>query len=366
MERIDNKYISNAIDELVGSLGIKESVPIEIIREPFCNGKVKESIEDMANYLDLPITVNLQYVPSTYQPRNIEGGNIGARFESSSLVETDSARRGIQGITAQVSIPSYLPFYGTPELQGFPISVKISDNCQKYPETFLALMAHELCHVLLHSLWHREKNNEIYTDLAAMILGFSEVMNIGRKVVETQNHGIFSQTFTTTYGYLSDKQFYFASDRIERILQDRRTSWNDSKGRTIQRLAACKNQLHLYRKTLCKLNKFIEYLDKNPERKIRKEDVAKVIEIHGPNYIERFASILSNNEKKLKGVEFLYSDQFEHPYHYTTQRLDSLRMFCENLNAFVSSFTSQSALLKNDVAILGRCIGLFGRLRANR
>jgi len=117
---------------------------------------------------------------------------------------------------------------------------------------------------------------------------------------------------------------------------------------------------------LCRLNKFIEYLDKNPERKIRREDVPKVIEVHGPNYIEGFASILRNNEKKLKEVEFLYSDQFEHPYHYTTQRLDSLRMFCENLNALVSDFTGESDLLRSDAAILGRCIGFLGRLKANR
>lgn len=54
MNRVDNKYISNAVDELVGSLGIKESIPIEAIHEPFYSGKVKESIEAMANYLGYP------------------------------------------------------------------------------------------------------------------------------------------------------------------------------------------------------------------------------------------------------------------------------------------------------------------------
>ena len=365
LNRVDNKYVSNAVDELVGSLGIKESIPRDTIREPFCSGQVKQSIETMANYLGLPIVVNLQYVPATYQPGNIEGGNTSARFESSSLVETDSAGRGIEGITAQVSIPSHLPFYGTPELQGFPIGVKVSDNCREHPETFMALMAHELSHVLLHSIWHKEKNNEIYTDLAAMILGFSEVVRIGRKVIETQYYSTFSETSTTTYGYLSDKQFYFALDRVKRVLRDKATSWNDSKGRTVRELAACRKQLHQYRNMLCRLNKFIEHLDKNPDRKIRKEDVPKVIEFHGPNYFERLASILRKNEKRLNEVEFLYSDQFEHSYHYTTRRLDSLQMFCENLSALVSSCKSESDLLESDVAILGRCIGFWGRLKTN-
>jgi hypothetical protein len=366
LNKVDNKYIGIAVDELVGSLGIKDSIPIETIHRPFCNGKVRESIEAMANYLGLPIAVNLQYVPATYQPIDTKGGHTSARFESSSLVETDSAGRGIEGITAQVSIPSDLPLYGTPKLQGFRISVKVSDNCRKHAETFMALMAHELSHVLLHSIWHTQKDNEIYTDLTAMILGFSDIIRIGRKVVETQYYSTFSQTSTTTYGYLSDKQFDFALDRVKRILRDKATLWSDLNGRAIRELAACREQLYLYRKMLSRLNKFIEHLDRNPERKIRRDDVPKVVEIHGPNYIQGFTSILRSNEKKLKEVQCAYSDQFEYSCHYTTRKLDSLRTFCENLNSLATSFAHESDLLKCDVAILGRCIGFWGRLKANR
>ena len=351
MDRIDNKYISDAIDELVGFFGIKESIPNETVLRPLRNDKTKECIEKIADYLGLPIAINL---------------TISNEFESRDLVTTDHAGRATAGITAQVSIPSQLPFYGTSALQGFPIQVKVSGDYQRHSETFVAIMAHELSHVLLHSLWHEEKNNEIYTDLAAMILGFSEVINIGRKVVETENYGTFSQTSTATYGYLSDKQFLFALNGIKKILQDRTTSWNDLKGKTLKKLATYEKQLHLYRKRLYELNKFIKYLDKNPKRKIRKEDVPKVVEVHDPNYIERFASVLRNNEKKLKEVESLYSDRFKHSHHYTTQRLDSLRMFCENLTALVSDLISESDLLRGDVAILRRCFSFFERLKVNR
>ena len=178
---IDNKYISNAIDELINVLGIKERIPLEIIRKPFHAGNIKGCIENIANYLGLPIIVNLSYVPAGYQQRNSGNG-----FESSALATTDHTSRGVKGITAQVSIPSYLPLYGTSGLQGFPISVKISDNCRRYPQTFVAVMAHELSHIVLHSLRHKEKDNEFYTDLTAMILGFSNVMRNGRKVIETR------------------------------------------------------------------------------------------------------------------------------------------------------------------------------------
>ena len=352
MERVDNKYISNAIDDLAGFLGIKEDIPTESVLKPLRNGKTKECIEKIANYLGLPIAVNLI---------------IGERFESRDLVATDDTGRAAEGITAQVSIPSDLPFYSSSALQGFPIQVKVGGNCRRYPYAFVAIMAHELSHIVLHSLWHREKNNEIYTDLAAMLLGFAVVMRMGRYAVETTQIGLGrEQTTTTRFGYLADEQFEFAFSRVNAILKTSSTAFNTVRTRITQTLISYKKQLDLYRKMFYEFNKLIEYLDKNPEKKIRKEDVPKVIEIHGPNYIERFASILRNNEKKLKEVESLYSDRFKHPHHYTTQRLDSLRMFYENLNALVSDFTSESDLLSDDVAILRRCFSFFDRLKVNR
>jgi len=349
MEGISNEYIKNAIDELVDSLGIKEDIPIESVVRPLRNGKTKECIENIANYLGLPITVNL---------------TISDRFETRALAATSSAGQGVQGITAQVSIPSNLPFYGTPSVHNIPVQVQVSGGYQQSAHTFVAIMAHELSHLVLHSLWHREKNNEVYTDLAAMILGFSDVINSGRRVVKTQYYDTFSQTSTMTYGYLADEQFNFALNYVMRILKDKRSRWEDTKQQTIQTLAAYKKQVHLYRKTLYELNKLIEYLDrKATTRKIRKEDVPKVVGIHSPGYLERFSSVLTNNERKLKEVESLYSERFQSPHqHYTTHRLDSLRIFYENLNALVSSVTSEFNLLKDDVAVLRRCVGFWGRL----
>jgi len=57
--KLDNQYVSNAIDELISVLGIKERIPLETIRKPFHAGNIKECIENIANYLGLPIVVNL-------------------------------------------------------------------------------------------------------------------------------------------------------------------------------------------------------------------------------------------------------------------------------------------------------------------
>ncbi len=98
--------------------------------------------------LGLPIRITLSYVSKEFRLGNTEG------FRSSGLSRTDWTGRGVDGITAQVSIPDYLPLYGSVALAGYPISVRVSENCLERPETFLAIMAHELSHVLLRSLCH--------------------------------------------------------------------------------------------------------------------------------------------------------------------------------------------------------------------
>lgn len=353
LERVDNKYINNAIDELVGVLGIKENIPTESVLRYLRDGKTKECIEKIANHLGLPITVNLI---------------ISESFDSRDLVTTNDAGQAAEGITAQVSIPSDLPFYGSSALQGFPIQVKVSGDCRRYPHAFIATVAHELSHIVLHSLWHREKSNEIYTDLTAMLLGFALVMRKGRYAVETTQIGIaWEQTTTTRFGYLADDQFRFAFRRVNAILKTNRTAFNTVRERITQTLITYKKQLNLYRKMFHEFNKLIEYLDKNPSKKIRKEDVLKVVEVHSLNYAGRFVSVLRSNEKKLREVEMLHSGWFKHPqHHYSTQRLDSLRVFHDDLHGLLSSLTDECDLLKNDVAILRRCFSFVDRLKVSR
>jgi len=353
LERVDNKYISNAIDELIGFLGIKEDIPAESVLKPLRNGKTEECVEKIANHLGLPIAVNLI---------------ISDSFDSRDLVTTNDSGQAAEGITAQVSLPDSLPFYGSSEMQGFPIQVKVSGDCRRYPHAFIATMAHELSHIVLHSLWHKEKNNEIYTDLAAMILGFALVMRMGRYAVETTQIGLgWEQTTTTRFGYLADNQFKSACGRINAILKTNRTAFNTIRIKITRALAAYKKQLDLYRKLFCEFNNLIEYLDKNPTRKIRKKDAPKIVEIHSLNYGERFISVLRSNEKKLREVEMLHSGWFKYPqHHYSTQRLDSLRVFHDDLHGLLSSLTDECDLLKNDVAILRRCFSFVDRLKVSR
>jgi hypothetical protein len=185
---IKNDYIEKAVMELVSVFGTKEFVDQKKIISLIKSKKLREAMKEIASYLALPIDVNVTYVPKGYRPSVNEG------FQTTHLVQTDSRGRGTSGITAQVLIPSNLPLFGTPAMNGFPISVRLSEDCAENPVTLIAVMAHELAHILLYSLLHKEKNNEFYTDLTAMMLGFANVMRTGRKVVK--------QTSSTKFGFL--------------------------------------------------------------------------------------------------------------------------------------------------------------------
>ncbi|MFA6554275.1 MAG: hypothetical protein WCS89_02090 [Candidatus Paceibacterota bacterium] len=242
MEEVDNKYIENAINHLSSTIGVKEFVDHQKIISLILSKKIKEAIKEIAGYLGLPIEVNLSYVPKGYSPNTNDG------FRSTHLVKTDWRGRGTGGITAQVSIPANLPFYGTSSMINFPISIRLSENCIENPSTLITVMAHELSHIVLYSLLHKEKDNEFYTDITAMMLGFADIMMVGRKVVKTfiDHEYLSSQTTTqtTTYGYLSDDNFSFAYGYIKNILSIHK----DNKVKLLKKIAELNKTLYKQKK----------------------------------------------------------------------------------------------------------------------
>lgn len=222
-------------------------------------------------------------------------------------------------------------------------------------------MAHELSHILLHSLLHREKDNEFYTDLTAMILGFSDVVRNGRKVVETREYSHSKETLTTTYGYLSDEHFNFAFKKIGGILS-KHTEFKATLGR---KLITSKQKLSFYRAELFKFNKFVEYLDKNQSKKIRGEDGAKIVTFHQLEYVERFTVVIKSNEEKLKEINGFY----EGLIHYTPNtptRLNSLQKFDEEIDILISDIKREFDLLHDNVNTLRKYVGFFYKRKIDR
>jgi hypothetical protein len=208
-DEVSNKYVSEALHDLINLFGVKKQLTAKDFCKPFGRGgDVQKCIEQVAAQLGLPVKINVSYIPSAYDPA------AKANFNSRHVVNTDPAGSGTQGIIAEVAIPNSLPMHGSQSLRGFPINVRIKEQCTSSSATFITVMAHELSHVVLYSLRHPKKDNEFCTDLTAMLLGFAKIMKEGRKEEERWvEHGMLSRTHhtrTTRYGYPSDSNFDFA------------------------------------------------------------------------------------------------------------------------------------------------------------
>ena len=104
------EYIDEAIESLVPVFGIKEPFPVKQLINAH---NTRGCIQKIALCLGLPIEVRLISVPNNYTQSNSN------RFQSDSLVNTDSSGKGTQSITAQVEVPASLPLFGSVELRNY-------------------------------------------------------------------------------------------------------------------------------------------------------------------------------------------------------------------------------------------------------
>jgi len=354
---INNNYIEEALTELIPILGTREPIDHEKIISLIYSKEIKKAIKAIALILGLPVEVNISYVSKGYRPTVNDG------FQSTHLVKTDWRGRGTSNIIAQVSIPSNLPLYGTSGMSNFPINVRLSENCVEYPATLISVMAHELSHVVLYSMWHKEKENEFYTDLTAMILGFSNIMRTGRKVTETStsiDRGILSNTTTThtettTYGYLSDENFDFAFNKIENVLNKHKSA----KKKRFKTIKQFQKRVNKTKKCSLYFVKYLEYLDKNLNKEITQEDGYKIGVFHQSGYADNFKSVLQENEiilkKFLKFVKNLKS--------YTEQNIKIMEQYEAQSKSASEELTKEYFLIQKDINILKKYVSFFYRLK---
>jgi len=347
-DRIDKEYIGNAVDQLVGSLGVKEDANYSEFETLLSAKEIRKCIKAIASQLGLPIEINLSFGPPDYAPGE-------SYFGSRDVVATDCRGRGTAHITAQVSIPNDLPLYGNPKLANFPIDVKVSQDCNEQPETFVAVMAHELSHILLYSLMHPQKLNEWYTDLTAMVLGFSNIMEKGRKVTKVTTTSMGTETQTSTFGYLSDEHFDFARDKMNSILQERRAI----KEKFCDDIAEFRRQCAHSKKILLLFTRFLEYLDKHRDRTIREADAPKIITFHQAEYAHALEVAIKATEEFLT----VTTNSIEPLVHYTDYAVALIRLYENQMKVLRPSLGQKRAILNGDVKILRRYVSLWFRIK---
>ena len=348
-EGLSNDDISNALAELITCLGVKEDMPFDDLRALLRKKDTEGCVQEVATRLGLPIRISLSYVPKDFRPDNTDG------FRSSALARTDWTGRGIEGITAQVSIPEHLPMFGTAGLQGYPIRVRVSENCHAHPDTFLAMMAHELSHVLLASLWSPHKDSELHTDLVPILLGFRDVVRRGRKTIESTTSGNTTTTRTTTYGYLTDRQFDFACRHVTGILERHQRD----KKRLTEVVEQVQRKLKKADQSLATFRDYFKYLDKHPPEKMRKEHAQRVVHLHAQDYSRDWESRITTVRKTQHAAELFVRSL----NHYTSSALEGLKAHTRVLELASDDLSQVKGAITKDTKIFRRYVGVIYRLR---
>jgi len=348
---LSNDYISNAIDELAACLGVKEESPCHDLLALLRKKETQACVQQIASRLGLPVRIVLSYMPKDFRPGDAN------KFCTSALSRTDWTGRGIGGIAAQVAIPAILPMYGTSSLEGYPIRVRVSENCLERPATFIAVMAHELSHVLLGSLIHPQKDNDLYADLVPLLQGFRDIIMTGRKTVESKRSGDSITECTTTYGYLTDSQFRFACDRIRGIIEVHRRH----RKRLLKQVALVRRKLAKATQRLARYHDYLQYLDAHPSDRMKTEDACKIVQFHALDYTREWDLAITQGTTTLTPIETFARDPGS---LYTPSSLKQLTEYSRRLDSVSEHLDHVVRAISEDLRVARRHVCLFYRLRS--
>jgi hypothetical protein len=348
-DRLSDDDISKALAELITCFGVREDRPLDDLVALLRKKDTEGCVQAIATRLGLPIRINLSFVPKDFRPGSTD------KFYSSALSRTDWTGRGIEGIVAQVSIPQNLPMFGTTGLQHYPIRVRVSENCHAYPATFVAIMAHELSHVLLASLRHPQKDSELHTDLVPILLGFRGIVRRGRRTIESTTNVITTTTRTTTYGYLTDSHFEFACRHVTGILK----CHQGDKKHLIDIVKQVQRKLKKAERRLATFRDYYKYLDRQPPDKMREEHAQRLVQLHTRDYSREWEIRITAVTKSLAGAESFV----RHLSHYTSGAVDHLKTHTRSLELASDDLSQVTEVITEDISILHRYVDLIHKLR---
>ena len=348
IDQLTNDDVQIALNELIPCLGVKEKVNISNLLEYLNKKDISGCVSGLAGIFNLPIQVNLSLVSTTYRSDNTD------YFQTSSLAKTDWTGHGIESITAQVIIPQNLPLFGTHDFQNYPIQIRVSENCYLHPYTFLAIMAHELSHILLASIGYTKKDNELHTDLVPIISGLGETIEKGRKIVESTTNGSQTITRTTTYGYLPDMQFDYACAYVKILLKGYYTEKRDLQkliNLVLKKMKIAEHNLEVF-------ISYFSFLDKHLVTKMKKEHTDRIIQLHTHDYAPDWKEQINHFQENCKAAEYFIKNL----NHFTDRTIELLNTHKEKLQTTSGALDTLNTDISQDNKILGKYIGITHKI----
>ncbi len=330
--------VQEGIDQLDAFFGVREPIAANFLIRLHGAGQLESLVAAIAKEMRLPVDFKVSVVSKD------------TRFRSHSLARTDHSGRGIEGIEAQVVIPSNLPLFGSAQLDRYPINVLVPPAFRTAkPETAITILAHELSHVLLHSLRHPERDSEVFTDLVPLVLGFAEIVQRGRRVISETHQGGATHTTTTTYGYLSDGDFSFAVARVDSLL----SAHQKTKRALVEDVSSLRVAANRADAVLTHFGRLKQRLDTRPGR-VRTADAARIVTVHAPDYTAEIEGAIRSAVDFAAKAESFLETFTQYPKHTLTELREHKRLCANAASRLDRAFLP----LREDVSLLARNCGV--------
>lgn len=334
--------ILDYINELDSFFGVRDPVPTGPLFDFHRRSEMKELVDAIAAHMNIRARFQISVASKD------------VRFRSHHLVVTDDDGRGVDGIEAQVAIPSNLPLYGSSELATCSINIVMSLG---FPKTgtynAITILAHELSHVLLHSLRHPYRESEVFTDLVPIALGFGEIVKHGRKTSVTEEDGTGTHVRTNTYGYLSDADFSKVMKQVVFLRDSRqeRVRYLIENIEQIESMAADTERI---------LGRFAELKQELDTRRgrVRKEDVELIVAMHSADFTSTIETVAHGAKGKASDAK-----TFLKTMSNSKLARDELKMREKPCSTAKSRLRVELTQLESDVLRLARNCGFWHRLR---
>lgn len=337
-----NENIEEILTEFINTFGVREPIKSDFIAINIKMGRIEEAIKMIVEIFNLPISINIMRVSRDSLNKSRNSPSIFFSFND---------------LIAQVEIPNNLPLFGSSALNGYPINIKIGHISKSNPNIFIMIMAHEISHILLYSLRHLRKENEIYTDILAILFGFQNIFKKARKIKTTSiEQGLLSSTTTTnttTYGYLTDIQFNSVLDKIEsELIKNRKHKLALQK-----KIKESQKQILTYKKMISQFKKILAILIKNLKTNISEVDGKRITEFFQPGFIDNVEAPLQN-QKKIKLIENFIKD-FD---HYNSQNINQLSSYSKFLKKLIFDVNNLISSIHKDTKMVSKYIDFKYRL----
>ena len=188
-----------------------------------------------------------------------------------------------------------------------------------------------------------------------MLLGYFEIMSLGRKVIRSYERGNKTEIHTTTYGYFSDTQFYYAYEKVLKMV----ASHNNERSKLLRKIKKLSKQINKDKKITGFFDRYIECIDRHFNKRMCQKEALKISSLHLSGYLDEFNNASKAIEKELKNYEFLIRNQT----HYSDRATQHNRQ-CENsVDNLWKQYKEIHSRLVLDVKLLGKYCGLLYKLK---